>query len=150
MSDDRDDNDDEVGYGKPPKKHRFKKGVSGNPRGRRRKKLVPLTPDSLRKDVLRVMELPMTVKTPTGEKTLTIRQATIYKLAMQALNSNRVTYMRLWLDLAKRTVQENIEAHPGILNYEIFANLVGDPDLDKDGAITESLKALIRKSKGEE
>ncbi|HEY0915024.1 MAG TPA: DUF5681 domain-containing protein, partial [Solimonas sp.] len=24
----------EVGFGKPPKQHRFKKGVSGNPRGR--------------------------------------------------------------------------------------------------------------------
>ena len=26
--------DEETGYGKPPKKHQFKKGVSGNPRGR--------------------------------------------------------------------------------------------------------------------
>lgn len=26
--------DDEVGYCKPPKKHRFKKGQSGNPKGR--------------------------------------------------------------------------------------------------------------------
>ena len=26
--------DDEVGYGKPPKQHRFKPGQSGNPRGR--------------------------------------------------------------------------------------------------------------------
>ena len=26
--------DYEVGYGKPPKEHRFKKGQSGNPRGR--------------------------------------------------------------------------------------------------------------------
>lgn len=28
--------DDEVGYGKPPKKHRFQKGQSGNPAGRRK------------------------------------------------------------------------------------------------------------------
>lgn len=34
---DRDDY--EVGYGKPPSQHRFKKGQSGNPNGRRRKKL---------------------------------------------------------------------------------------------------------------
>jgi hypothetical protein len=29
-----DDNDFEVGYGKPPKEYRFKKGRSGNPNGR--------------------------------------------------------------------------------------------------------------------
>ncbi len=33
-----DNDDDEVGYGKPPKKHQFKKGQSGNPRGRPKKK----------------------------------------------------------------------------------------------------------------
>ncbi len=26
--------EEEIGYGKPPKKHQFKKGTSGNPRGR--------------------------------------------------------------------------------------------------------------------
>jgi hypothetical protein len=31
-----DDNDDEVGYGKPPKHGQFKPGKSGNPRGRPR------------------------------------------------------------------------------------------------------------------
>jgi len=29
---------DEIGYKKPPKKHRCKKGTSGNPKGRPKKK----------------------------------------------------------------------------------------------------------------
>lgn len=33
-----DDSDDNGGYGKPPKKHRFVKGTSGNPAGSRRRK----------------------------------------------------------------------------------------------------------------
>ena len=32
-----DDGEDKVGYGKPPKKHRFRKGQSGNPAGRPKK-----------------------------------------------------------------------------------------------------------------
>ena len=34
-----DGKDYDVGYGKPPAQHRFKKGQSGNPNGRRRRKL---------------------------------------------------------------------------------------------------------------
>ena len=32
------DDEDAVGYGKPPKEHQFKKGQSGNPRGRPKQK----------------------------------------------------------------------------------------------------------------
>jgi hypothetical protein len=32
-----DNENNEVGYGRPPQQHRFKKGQSGNPKGRRRK-----------------------------------------------------------------------------------------------------------------
>lgn len=36
MRDDGDENeDDKVGYGRPPKQHRFKKGKSGNPSGKK-------------------------------------------------------------------------------------------------------------------
>ena len=37
MSDDKTPDDYEVGYGKPPKNTQFRKGVSGNPRGRPKK-----------------------------------------------------------------------------------------------------------------
>ena len=39
MSDDKTLDDYEVGYGKPPKNTQFRKGVSGNPRGRPKKSL---------------------------------------------------------------------------------------------------------------
>jgi uncharacterized protein DUF5681 len=34
MSENHNDDTDDVGYGHPPKKHQFKKGQSGNPKGR--------------------------------------------------------------------------------------------------------------------
>jgi hypothetical protein len=34
--------DDNVGYRRPPKHSQFKKGISGNPRGRRRKRPAPI------------------------------------------------------------------------------------------------------------
>jgi hypothetical protein len=37
-SEDKNNSDEEVGYGKPPKKFQFKKGQSGNPLGRPKKK----------------------------------------------------------------------------------------------------------------
>ncbi len=47
-----DEEDEAVGYKKPPRKHRFKKGQSGNPKGRRRK--VPPTP--FRNDMASILE----------------------------------------------------------------------------------------------
>ena len=47
MSGDDSDNDDNVtGYGRPPKEHQFKKGHSGNERGRPRKVVAEKAPDS--------------------------------------------------------------------------------------------------------
>ncbi|TDU73237.1 hypothetical protein EI77_01706 [Prosthecobacter fusiformis] len=37
-SEDKNNSDEEVGYGKPPKKFQFKKGQSGNPLGRPKKR----------------------------------------------------------------------------------------------------------------
>jgi hypothetical protein len=49
MSATNDSADDRVGYGRPPKQHRFKKGQSGNPKGGRRaqKSFITLVADVL-------------------------------------------------------------------------------------------------------
>ena len=42
-----DDDEDQVGYKRPPKQYQFKKGRSGNCKGRPRKPVAPTTDDSL-------------------------------------------------------------------------------------------------------
>lgn len=44
------DDDDEIGYGKPPREYQFRKGQSGNPEGRPRKQKAMTVPQSTRHD----------------------------------------------------------------------------------------------------
>jgi hypothetical protein len=50
-----DDDDENVGYGKPPKHSRFKKGQSGNPHGRKRREAYEETENPLRMYMLEQM-----------------------------------------------------------------------------------------------
>jgi hypothetical protein len=135
--------------GEPPKSSRFKKGQSGNPRGRPRKRREGLTPSQMTRDVLRVMELPVTMKMPDGDRTLTVREASIYSLAKRAIGGERVSHVKLWLQLQKEAVQANVAAHPALLNIELFDELLRDPESNiSEPGLLESLIALIRKSKG--
>ena len=54
--DNPDRDDDKAGYCKPPKKHRFKKGKSGNPKGR------PKNAKGLKTDLKEELASQMTVK----------------------------------------------------------------------------------------
>ena len=126
---------------------RFKKGQSGNSRGRPRKPKEGLVPSQLRKDILRVMELPVVVKMPDGDKTLTVREAGIYSLAKRAIAGEKVSYVKLWLQLQQQATQGNIIVHPDLeKNLELF-NLLYCEGSNAPG-IKESLEALIKKSKG--
>jgi Family of unknown function (DUF5681) len=59
-----DENHDEVGYGKPPKETQFKKGESGNPKGR------PKSAKNLKTDL--VEELSERIVAREGERTVKI------------------------------------------------------------------------------
>jgi len=50
----------DVGYGKPPKSGQWKKGQSGNPKGR------PKTRSDLVKDAAAILSEPVTARTPEG------------------------------------------------------------------------------------
>lgn len=81
--------DYEVGYGKPPVAHQFKKGESGNKKGR---------PKGLRNfstDFKAMLRSKVPMETPTGRKNISTQQATILRLREKALKGDGRSLDRL-------------------------------------------------------
>ncbi len=72
--------DYEVGYKRPPKEHQFKKGISGNPKGR------PKNNATFTENVLDEMQEKIIVKESGKQKKITKKQALAKKLVAEALN----------------------------------------------------------------
>lgn len=98
------DDEYDVGYRKPPKHSQFKKGQSGNPRGR-----PPLVEQHEWKNVLdKLLIEPITVVLPDGKKRqLTTLEALIKGAIRRALNGC-TRHLKLILD---GTVDRAIERH---------------------------------------
>jgi hypothetical protein len=106
--------EEEKGYGKPPKKHQFKKGVSGNPRGR------PKGKSSLLSDLNKIVNQKISVNLNGQNMRLTKRQAFLQRVANDAI-AGGAGAGRLLYELLKRNKQDQ-----AIL--ESFLKLLG-PDL---------------------
>lgn len=76
------DDDDKVGYGRPPKHTRFRKGVSGNPKGR--PKGVPNMRDAIR----RAAAMKVQVKIGDRTRTMSTVEAVAQRLIQKALNGD--------------------------------------------------------------
>src|SRR5580698_1421326 len=101
MSMHSDDDDDSVGYRKPPRKTRFRKGQSGNPSGRRKS---PPKPDEL--DVIeRVLAKRISVNEDGKRRRVSSIEAILMMLKERALKNEPdaiQALVRLQLDIEKR------------------------------------------------
>jgi hypothetical protein len=90
--DDKNSSEDEVGYGKPPRKHQFKKGQSGNRKGRSResRNMSTLLKAGLKRRVSIVVGN-KTVKTTIGEL--------IARSAAEAAVSGSLSHIQILLRL---------------------------------------------------
>ena len=140
------DKKDRVGRGRPPKHSQFKKGQSGNPRGRPRKPRRLPAPSQIGRDVLRVRELPVSIKTPEGEKILTLAEAVIYSIGKRALG-DKVSFAKMWLALEHQALQEQVGKHRDLRLGELLQRIVDEKSPDRDQMAEEVLDALIKKWK---
>lgn len=104
------DSDDAVGYGKPPKASRFKKGCSGNPRGRPRK------PHVVSEVILKIANQQVLVTGKHGPKSLSMLELMLTQLGNQAAKGDSKSvklFLEIMLhcpDLIKPEILEGTEA----------------------------------------
>jgi hypothetical protein len=88
--------DYEVGYGKPPAQHRFQKGQSGNPRGRRSAKL------NEAELIAKVRDEPITMTINGKTRKVTAFEAAVRKTYMTVLAKGSVRDLEKLLQLYAR------------------------------------------------
>ena len=84
----------EVGYGKPPTKNKFKKGKSGNPKGRPKKEL------DLQKLFIAELKSPMTISESGKKKKVSKLEALTKSIIVHAVQGDK-NYAKFVLDLIK-------------------------------------------------
>lgn len=91
--------DYEVGYGRPPAQHRFKKGRSGNPKGRPKGSL------DYRTSVQKTLAAPVTITEGGRRKRVSSFQATLMRLSEKALRGDMKAIAKV-IDLATTMAAE--------------------------------------------
>jgi hypothetical protein len=128
-----DENDYEIGYGKPPKRTQFQQGVSGNPRGRPRgsKNLRPaVREDQLAKLIFQEANRKIHVREGGRARKITMAEAILRSLAAKAAQGNRL-HQKLFLDLYALSEASERERDGRILDVIIDYKLKAERELER-------------------
>ena len=120
---DQEQGDGQVGYGRPPKTTRFKKGQSGNPKGRPKGSLNVATV------LIKTLSEKVVINENGQRKTVTKFEAALKQLVNKALGSD-IRALRLLVELARDAeAKQDVgggEQHPvlGELDQQVIAGIM--------------------------
>jgi Family of unknown function (DUF5681) len=106
-----------VGYGKPPKKSQFKKGQSGNPRGRPKKWVSPKEPLSFEKAFIAELKSKITISEAGRTKKITMLEALAKSLVTHALKGDKAAMRYVLAQLSKLPPDAFFEDGDGIYTW---------------------------------
>lgn len=127
----------EVGYRKPPKEHQFKKGKSGNPKGRPKKYLSGLS----------VLEAPVAMKVNGKRREVSAFEAAVRKTAQSAIEGRLPAIKRFFkhCDEAKLLIDRSRECRGGV--WQIPIDIADYPDREFTDEQLEEIRQINRKAK---
>ncbi|MEE4236049.1 MAG: DUF5681 domain-containing protein [Anderseniella sp.] len=144
MSDQNDEDAYEVGYGRPPKSTRFRKGQSGNPKGR------PKEARGVLASLKRELDSPITIREGNREVRVSKAEAMAKRVIASALKGDQrvvLTLLKLDAELYGTTPSEPGLAadasKPSPVDYDILRDFFAEMsasagDTSEDGEISDA------------
>lgn len=120
MSDDNSE-DDKVGKGKPPKKHQFKPGQSGNPKGR------PKGSKNIHHVLTKILGEKITITEAGKKKVVTKLEGALRVMVMKAFEGHPLS-LRLLLDVLAAASKASPEATENPFTDEDYKALMAELD----------------------